>query len=180
MAEVGPDTDEAIRSLLLNAQNTNTGVREIAVRGIANINSQSEVVVPALIKAVHDRSPAVQFEAFQGLGRYGEKAKAAVPDLFLILTNDVRLDNRARAALALRQIVGPKDVVPILMDWLRDTNQDYRAAGALTIGQFGKDAQPAVACLTQMLADHDIWIRHVATGAIQSIDPEAAAKADAK
>lgn len=180
LGEIGPDADEATGSLLLNAQNTNSGVREVAVSALANMHSHSEVVVPALIKAMHDPAPAVQFQAFRGLGRFGDEAKGAVPDLFQILTNDVRLDNRCNAAQALRRIANPEALVPILIGWLHDTNGYYRAAGASSLEGFGKDAESAIPALVQMLSDEDPWIRYVATGAVRSIDPDAAARAGVK
>ena len=85
LGAIGPAAGEAIPSLLLNVGNTNAGAREIAVRLLGEIHSQSQLVVPVLIAALHDPASEVQRQALLALGCYGEKAKAAVPALLEIL-----------------------------------------------------------------------------------------------
>ena len=84
--------------------NTNAGAREIAVRALGEIHSQSQLVVPALIAALHDPAGEVQRQASLALGRYGETAKAAVPALLEILKYDRNPVDKFNAINALKAI----------------------------------------------------------------------------
>jgi len=88
LGAIGPAAGKAIPNLLLNVGNTNAGTREIAIKALGDIHSQSPLVVPVLIAALHDPASEVQRQASLALGRYGEKAKAAVPALLEIRKHD--------------------------------------------------------------------------------------------
>jgi hypothetical protein len=48
------------------------------------------------------------------------------------------------------------------------------------LGEFGKDAKPAIPAVTALLRDTNPIIRNLATNALLRIDPQAAARAGVK
>jgi HEAT repeat protein len=74
-----------------------------------------------------------------------------------------------------------KLATPELIRALREDNDPIiRGYSAEALGLIGKVDSNVVAALTEALKDRNINVRHLATNALQRLDPEAAAKAGVK
>ena len=139
----------------------------------------------------------MRIAAMQGLGLFGPRAAAAVPELARILRdeNDPRLLWYTAAAVA---EIGPeaKAAVPPLIAALRSKRTatgrtvtyigygvsfgwskeegPVRLAAAVAFGKIGADAREAVPELTRSLADADPRVRGEAAAALGAIGPESA------
>jgi HEAT repeat protein len=72
------------------------------------------------------------------------------------------------------------EVVPALIESLKDEVIDIRRTAAGTLGSFGKEAISAVPALTLALRDREPSVRKSAGLALKKIDPAAATKAGVK
>ena len=68
-------------------------------------------------------------------------------------------------------------VVPALIQALRDDHTDVRRCAATGLGSFGEQAKDAVPALQTSLRDREPSVRKAAAQSLQHIDPAAAAKA---
>ena len=141
---------------------------------------EAELVVPVLIKALHDPDREVRYNAAFGLAALallGGDAKVAVPPLIETL-KDGYATARSAAAMALGHIhAEPRLVVPALVESLRDPETVVRARAADALGAFGADGKPAVATLVELLREGNQDTTSAASNALKKINPQAAAKA---
>jgi len=172
LVEIGPAAEQAIPALMKSAASTNSDVRAFALYTLGRLALESKLVVPVLIKGLHDPDREVRFNAafgLEALAFMGGDAKPAVPGA------------RASAATALGHIHSePGVVVPALMEMLRDSDVQLHAFAATALGEFGNNGKPAVAPLIELLSEGNQDARKAATNALKAIDPEAAAKAGVK
>jgi hypothetical protein len=116
--------------------------------------------------------------AAQNLGTFGPRAKAVVPSLIQLLKGpEVAL--REAGIQALGQIhSNPDAVIPLLSPYL--TNDDLNDEAAIALGNYGSLAKEAFPKIVPLLHAKDKDARAAAHAALKKIDPEAAAKAEAK
>jgi hypothetical protein len=69
------------------------------------------------------------------------------------------------------------EIVPALIEALKDDVIEVRRTAAGTLGSFGADARSAVPALTAALKDREPGVRRTAAQALKQIDPDAARKA---
>lgn len=94
----GPSAKQAVPSLLRQLTNTESYVSLSATAALGQIRAEPKLVVPAMIKALHD--PVMINYAVDCLGNYGPEAKSAVPELLeLLKTNNTQVRSQVRAAL---------------------------------------------------------------------------------
>jgi HEAT repeat protein len=183
LVEIGPAARTAIPALIRSAASTNSDVRAFALYTLGRMALESELVVPVLIKGLHDPDREVRFNAafgLEALAFMGGDAKPAIPALVKAL-KDSHVSARASAAAALGHIHSEPDVViPALIEVLRDSDAQLHALAARAIGEFGGNGKPAVAPLIELLGEGNQDTRKAATNALKVIDPEAAAKAEVK
>jgi HEAT repeat protein len=121
--------------------------------------------VPTLRRLVSEADPGTRFLAAKALGRIGDEAEAAVPDLLQALrANDMFL--RAAVTGALIQIGGP--AVPGLIKALFDQNKAVRRASAKALGKIGHER--ALPPLRVALNDADPGVRKFSQQAITRIE----------
>src|SRR5262249_7279828 len=130
--------------------------------------------VPALIKALKNKSPKVRISAAEDLGHIGavkaSDAKDAIPPLFDLMKKDKNADVRKAAVAALGKMdPDPTEAVPAFMDALKDKVPAVRAAAAGALGQLGPDAKDALSALREMQNDKDRNVSRAARMAIKSI-----------
>jgi len=183
LVEIGPAAEQAIPALMKSAASTNSDVRAFALYTLGRLALESKLVVPVLIKGLHDPDREVRFNAafgLEALAFMGGDAKPAIPALVETL-KDSHPSARASAATALGHIHSePGVVVPALMEMLRDSDVQLHAFAATALGEFGNNGKPAVAPLIELLSEGNQDARKAATNALKAIDPEAAAKAGVK
>ncbi len=162
----------------MHAADTNTSDNEWAncIGALGLIHSEPEMVVPALIKSMHDPRQLGRLPALYYLGNFGRDAKSATSDLIELLKDeDEPLGTRNLALRALSRIYdNPEWDLPIKT--MRNYRSDYLVPVIRGLGALRTDAEAAVPALVKLLADPDEGVRVNATNALQSIDPEAAAK----
>jgi hypothetical protein len=137
------------------------------------LGENAKAGVPALIKIYQEhRSAESVIAAVRALGSIGPPAEEAVP----CLLNAVTSTNEAiccRALSALGKIhARPGLVVPVLMRCLADPRASVRQLAALSHGNFGKDAAPAIPALLQLLNDGETLVEFFAARALEKIDPQ--------
>jgi HEAT repeat protein len=100
IGHLGPLAKQAIPSLIRNMTNEDFCVRQDAQDALGRILSEPELVVPAMVAALHDPAPNLVGNAVVILGDYGPDAKAAIPALLeLSKTNNAVLKDQTKWAL---------------------------------------------------------------------------------
>jgi HEAT repeat protein len=88
---------------------------------------------------------------------------------------------RIKAARLLPQRKGDAaQVVPALIEALKDKEGDVRWSAAIGLGNFGEQARDAIPALKAAQRDRDARVREAARVALSRIDPGATARADAR
>lgn len=125
--------------------------------------------VPRLAELVRNADPGTRFLAARALGRIGDEAESAVPDLLIALrADDIFL--RMATTGALIQIGYP--AVPGLVRALFDNNKAVRRASAKALGKIG--AERAINPLQVAAKDSDPAVRKFALQAIERIKSSSA------
>lgn len=62
-------------------------------------------------------------------------------------------------------------IVPALIDALKDKEADIRRSAAIGLGSFAEQARDAIPALQAMRSDRDIRVREAAASALSRIDP---------
>jgi HEAT repeat protein len=173
-------------------------VRKTAVEVLGNVGPEAKEAVPDLVEAANDKYIAVREAAVRVLGKIGPDAVAAVSALIKVLQDDVDVDVRSSAAVALGNIGHQRAVlalikalepdeyvryfaseasgrigepaVPNLIVALKHTHHDVRRAAASSLGDVGPDAEAAVPALIEATnKDTDADVRHAADWALMNI-----------
>ena len=136
---------------------------------------------------------ATPYGTAHALGRMGAKAKTAVTNLAWefehhSITPPRTASARAMADICLELIEKENQpncaevvfVKATLIHGLSDTNVWMRRAAADALAVFKASASEAAPALLKLVDDHDPRVRESAVKALQAIDPEVAARAEAK
>lgn len=141
---------KAIPDLLAGLDDTNPGVRLVALRALAGLRSElpthAQTVLPALIKRLDDPDLEVRFADILLLGRLNIDRSSAVPALTAALTAQN----------------GEADEDPIYI----------RQAAAYVLGKIGPAAQSALPELSRVLSDPSLLVQQEAAVAIWRITRE--------
>jgi HEAT repeat protein len=149
---IGPDaTRAAIPSFLRGTASPNVLVRKNAVMALSQVHDEPSLVVSTLAKSLNDNNVTIRVSAAWGLGAFGREV---------------------RQAISLAE--------PVLTQALCDPDGTVRGTAACSLQHFGAEAKQAVPALLELLKDKDMYARGAAAGALEQIDPEAAAKAGVK
>lgn len=155
------------------------------------ITERDPRAVPVLTELLEDEDDQICFEACNALHILGPKAKQAVPALCKLMQHP-NVYHRRNAANALTGIISSdsKDVMPILIAGLEDTDPWVSYCNALALGKLGAGASDAVPALIELLksprAELDAYpapggsswkIGDAVARSLEQIDPEAAEKA---
>lgn len=133
-------------------------------------------VVPWLITIYDHRPPGGDQEIVASiLGGIGPAASNAVPSLLRTVANGGRSGSSIRALGEIH--AEPKKVVPILIQLLKDPEDQIRKESVVALQAFGADARPAVPALLELLTDDSDYVKKHAAQALKVIDPAAATKA---
>jgi HEAT repeat protein len=195
-------TDAAIHSRTQDRSDTGSLAaiksRIISFAGVKRLKEQGDVA--GLIRALHNRDPAVQYQAVEALGELanpvatdalmgalvgdqysGIRWKAAealarigppaVPKLIMALENPDE-DVRWKAAITLGEIGDPRGIVP-LIGLLSDQDRFVRSRATYALGLIG---QPAIPALSEALSDGSVDIRRGIVAALGKIQDPAAVR----
>ena len=131
--------------------------------------------IPDLIETLRSQKcdKKVRIGVANTLGRFGRRAKSAVPALLGLFDDPSHLVRQAAAA-ALGEIgCQATTVVPALVGRLDDSRCAVRAEAARSLGCFRSKAGSAVEALVSALNDEYVDVRANAAGALKQIGPAA-------
>jgi len=131
----------------------------------------AKLIIATLRTLLGDTHAAVRSQAAIAIGRAGDLAGPAIPDLVMRL-RDTDETVRCQAAAALGQTgQGGDEGMQALVVTLEDPSADVRSAAARALGELGKDANAAVSELVTLLQDRDEEVRAVAAEALTKVGP---------
>lgn len=147
----------------------------LAAPAAAQGNPKKDPIEYDGLKALKHPDAAVRLRSAQLLADLGPVGKFAVPTLNEMLKDEKVLLVRVKVAEALWKIVKapPRDLLPTLLDGLKDKDADVRAGAANVLGQLGAGAKPAVGALSKALADKEFTVRAEVVLALGEIGPAA-------
>ena len=204
MARVKPEdkamTRKAVSILCESMRSQEPRVRATALRGLGDLHTVPDVIVPAM-KRLLDEGPTevrddaltvlasvgepavpaltaalqqsdVRLRAIEMLGRLGPKAAPAAGALVGLLKSDDPVT--CREALRAIGAIGPaaRSGVPAITKALRDRDITVRYTACLALGKMGTAAASAKPSLEQQLVGKDTVIAMAAAWALARIDPE--------
>jgi outer membrane protein assembly factor BamB/HEAT repeat protein len=148
-------------------------IRRSAADALIDLAPHTELIQPALRRALRDDDSMVAGDAARALGALGKRAGPSVA----ALVNTLRHEDpyvRIYAAEALASI-GPNaaKATNALTEALRDPIPGVRWAACEALGSIGPAAQSAVPRLIEVLEDEFLYVRIFAAGALGSIGPKA-------
>ena len=105
------------------------------------------------------------------LASYGCRHEKSTPELIADLKSPQEKDR----VIAVRLLPGHKgdavQIVPAMIEALKDRKDDVRWSAAIGLGYFGESAKDAIPALQATLTDHDARVREAAGVALSRIDP---------
>lgn len=143
-----------------------------AVGAVANFGPAGAEAVPRLIELLRHPDSKVRWNAARTLGKIGEPALPAVPELVAVMGTDPDALAREHCAESLGQI-GPKAVsaIPALVKALADPEPKVRRDAVRSLGQFGPAAKAALPDVKARTKDENERVREAAAKAVRQIDP---------
>jgi HEAT repeat protein len=179
---LGPEAAEAV-PMLVKALGTTTDspedrtFRQEVHYALAAIGTQASAAVDELIKSLGDEDLRMKGSAAYALGKVGPAAEPAVAKLVEIVKQgekegDLRLQRVGVWAL-LKIRPGNEKLeefaVPLLVSALSSEEELARIEAALTLGELGEIAKPAVEDLQRLLEDESQAVRGAAQQALQAL-----------
>jgi HEAT repeat protein len=188
---ISPEADLVFPVLTKLLGDPDWEIQDIAVTLLGRMRHRRNLVAPALLeKLTADptrwNAPGmhqVRTHLVAELGRMGQEARAAVPELRTML-NGADRELRREAALALCRIAGDTNALTLLLVELKQTRDGRdRLPILLGIHQMGRSAKAAALPLLELAADtsgsdlgRDKEIQSAARQVLLHIDPEIAAQ----
>jgi HEAT repeat protein len=134
--------------------------------------------LPALIAELHDKDAGVRCDAAEKTGKYGERAKEAVPDLIALLSdnkvrefrgaiNELPVQNYACEAL---QKIGPA-AVPSLLKEMKNPRAEVRELAAKALGKIKPATKETNAAIMEAINDGSEKVRRQAIDSMANLDP---------
>ncbi len=170
---LGPAAKPLLPQLTVELEGTNCPKEAAMV--LASIGPEGWAI---LTKAVSSTNNFAAPCSLWALGTHRAGGAETVAALKYILTNGSFDYLDAQAAWALARIdQNHGELLPLFVNGLGAKREDLRWACALSLGELGPDARPAVPALLEAMKDGDPKVSHDAAQALQEIDPDAAARA---
>ena len=167
---IGPPAIPLLADLLRHEWDS---IRRSAVNELIDLAPQTELIQPALRRALGDEDSIVAGDAARALGALGHRASPSVGALVNTLSHQDPYV-RVYAAEALASI-GPSaaKATPALAEALGDPIPGVRWAACEALAGIGPAAQSAVPQLIEALEDDFLYVRLFAARALGSIGPKA-------
>lgn len=165
---------KSVPALNESLTNQDESIRIAAVAALGEIGGSSVLSVPALTDLLRDNSEDVRIIVVDTLEKIG---KPGVPALIEALQYNDNWMVRYSAAIALGRIgASNEEVVPALINALRDKDEYVSSEAADSLGKMGKMAVPN---LINALQDKDGYVRNKAADALRIIGKESVAALNA-
>lgn len=167
------ESEVAVPMLIKALQDENKEVRVNTIRALGKLSRGDETDVMALISALHDDKD-VRCEAVRALGRIGSKAKAAVPDLIVMLENEeCFMSGASHDVFTALGDIGPaaEQAIPALLAILsKDPSYDITQEAPKALGRIGP---AALSVLISLLKHEDLMVRSETAQALYYLGPDA-------
>jgi HEAT repeat protein len=157
LAEIDPDSEEALGTLLHGLKDPSQAVRLQCARGLMRIPQSSSAVDAALLAACHDSDSLVRDQAATTLRCVGSKPE-----------DNRELIERSLANLSLRQPLYFTGITSGQLTWksiaqltkdLKRPNREYRYVATLALRERGMAAREALPVLIESLGDPYYMVR---------------------
>jgi HEAT repeat protein len=154
LGRLGARAEPAVDSLFAELLGSkDPGLRAAAALALGQIGLPTPKVVSALATALKDDEPSVQESAADAIGLLGRGARSAVPAMVHLL----KTPRRAKG----------EDEIDL---------PDPRVNALRALARMGKDAEPSVGTLIELLADQEREVAALSIDALAAIGPEHAAR----
>lgn len=169
-------TNSNLESLVNSIENPKLPLKQriAAIVAIGKLGPEAGNAVTVLKGALTDRNTVeIRRHAADALAAIGNKSKAALPEL-IILLKDPNPGVRAAAANAIGKLEGVgKEAVPALIDILDDPNPAVKINAINALSTFGPEAQPGLPQLVEELNTSDKGVRRIIINALGRLGKEA-------
>ena len=166
---------EMLPELIHALENRDSSVRNNALVLLQSYGTQSETVLPLMVKAAQDSNPQVRLMAVKGLEQLDPQNSVGV-DRVSVLAGCVTGPPGDSSGAANEAVIllgklhrDPDIAVPALIQALRSNDRYVRQNAAVALGQFHEQASPALVSLEKALEDPDDGVRSRAAAAIAKI-----------
>ena len=127
-------------------------------------------MMPVLLDGLKNDDPFVRGDAAHTLAELGAKAKPAVPAMKKLLADEnhgVRV-HTAESLFKIDAKLGP-ELLPVLIDGLKNEDKAVRAEAAEVLGRIGPAAEAAIPELQAMAKDRNKAVRAASAEAVKQI-----------
>ncbi|MDX2105132.1 MAG: HEAT repeat domain-containing protein [Candidatus Melainabacteria bacterium] len=164
---------ESTKIIMRELQNQNSPqIRQSALYALSRMRTNSNLVVPAIIKLLDDNYATVRSAACQALNSYHESSKVAVPKLIEMVRTENDSSIRHSALNALQSIDRDhSEVIALYIELMDDPTLSRLAMSYLS--SLGISAAPAVPKLITILKTGDIHSKHQAAMTLMNLGPAA-------
>jgi HEAT repeat protein len=143
-----------------------------AIRAVAEFRAAGAAAAPALTALTRHPDAAVRRNAVRTLGRIGQAALPALPDLMTLTTGDPEAGVREQSAEAIGELGAAAAAgIPSLVTALRDGDAKVRRDAVRSLGQMGPTARKVLDSVAALAADPDENVRKAAVDAARKIHP---------
>lgn len=166
--------EKALERAIREIQSSDGAERRKAAYALNALGQEALPALPHIIKGLSDSEEQVWFQCVQLIAKLGPDAADAIPALVENIRNPGRRYRNQvwyRATFALGRI-GPASV-PTALEFLNDSRDSIRSAGAKVLGWMGADAAAHIDSLLPLLQDESSEVRQYTAEALGLIGQEA-------
>jgi HEAT repeat protein len=167
LGSIGNEAAAALPAIYEGTRDPSFDVRAAAVPALVKVESDEAKLIEVLVRSVSDETGRVRRPAAQAIGKFGDRARAAVPALVAMLERD---NDRGPAFEALKAI--GVVTVPDLKKMLGAKDAKVRVFACESLGKLGPQAADAVSDLESIANKSDSEaLRRAAKEALAKIAP---------
>lgn len=124
------------------------------------------------IKMLEGPDPIERVAAIKAVGEIGPEAKQAIPVLIEVIRETRNRDKKMLVLCNDALLAMGKEIVPYMIDLLKDDSWEMRRGSAWILGKVGPDAKDAIPALTKALNDPHAVVRKKAAESLKKIRGE--------
>jgi len=121
------------------------------------------------IKMLEGPDPMARVAAIKAIGEMGPEAKEAIPVLIETIRETRNRDKKMLLLCNYALLAMGKEIVPYMIDLLKDDTWEMRRGSAWILGKVGPDAKDAIPALTEALNDPHPVVRRKAAESLKKI-----------
>jgi HEAT repeat protein len=179
---VGKNYPDVTPKLIAATKDQNIDVRITAIQALGEIGKDAKTVIPNLISALEDKEIRVLEAAVVGLRKFGSEARDAYPALisalkkvdeqhkiepfhFYLDSSEEDVSKFERFEIASGGILSQfaytlkefgKEVIPLLVDALKEDNKNVRQVAIKALGLMGSNGKDSVPALVSLFSNKDL------------------------